>query len=99
MCVCAGWRPRGHPEFQAHRDKLVVRIINVLTCFASHRSLGDICPPAHHRSYSFLDINPLARGHALVIPKCSFVFFYYFKKKLLGWADLAVLYVFFWPSL
>ena len=26
--------------------------------------------PAHY-SYSFLDINPLARGHALVIPKCS----------------------------
>lgn len=30
--------------------------------------------PAHY-SYSFLDINPLARGHALVIPKCPFTFF------------------------
>ena len=73
MCVLAS---RGHPEFQARRDKLVVRI----RVLCSHRSLGDICPPAH-RSYAFLDINPLARGHALVIPKCPF---FYIKRSRLG---------------
>ena len=57
----------------------------------AHRSLGDICPPAH-RSYAFLDINPLARGHALVIPKCPV---FYIKRSLLG-LTWPFLNVFFW---
>ena len=37
----------------------------------SHRIGVDSCP-SDLASYSFLDINPLSKGHALVIPKCSF---------------------------
>jgi diadenosine tetraphosphate (Ap4A) HIT family hydrolase len=72
---------RGNPESQAHRDSLVVR-----TSLLMHRPPGSVTivihtpstatspRPPNHRSYSFLDINPLSRGHALVIPKCPFVF-------------------------
>lgn len=78
MCVLAA---RGNPELEARRDKLVVRMILYLTlCHVSHLTsefllLGAALAsatsgPCAHCSYSFLDINPLSKGHALVIPKC-----------------------------
>lgn len=73
---------RGNPELEAHRDKLVVRM-KPYSYHISHIShlrirtwclVGDMTSgflgPRSHCSYSFLDINPLSRGHALVIPKC-----------------------------
>jgi len=75
MCVLAA---RGNPELEARRDELIVRIILFTLCHISHLTsefllLGAASVtsgPCAHYSYSFLDINPLSKGHALVIPKC-----------------------------
>jgi diadenosine tetraphosphate (Ap4A) HIT family hydrolase len=81
VCVLA---IRGNPGLEAHRDKLVVRMILQYTlCHISHLTsefplLGAASVtsgPCAHRSYSFLDINPLSKGHALVIPKCLALYF------------------------
>jgi diadenosine tetraphosphate (Ap4A) HIT family hydrolase len=80
ICVLAV--VRGNPELEARRDKLVVRTILCLShpqtsfpfFYLLGACVGDIWTgPCAHCSYSFLDINPLSKGHALVIPKCSVV--------------------------
>lgn len=53
---------RRNSQFQVDRDGTFVRTPSHTAC--SH--------PIMTTSYSFLDIGPLSRGHALVIPKCLY---------------------------